>query len=508
MRPILTPAEAAELDRGSQDRGISVDTLMENAGRETARVAADVAGGTYGRRAVVVCGKGNNGGDGLVAARHLAAAGLAVTIVLLEPVEGLRGPAAVNLGRLEHSRVRVRAFAPGVVEREAGRADVAVDAIFGTGFRGRPEGATATAIDELNGCGASIVAVDIPSGVNGDSGAVAASAIWADVTVTFGALKPGLVLLPGAERAGVLEVVDIGFPQELVRGDLWLIEEDDVAAMLPSRALDTHKRASGVVIVIGGSRLMTGAVCLAAQAAYRAGAGLVTMAVPKGILPVVQTVVREATFVALPETADGTIAAMVDPVVELLAAADAVAIGPGMTTQAETAEWIRTTVRSCPVPTIVDADGLNAFAGRAGELGDRRSEVVLTPHAGEFARLSGTSAGEIATDRIGSVRKLSAETNATVLLKGTHTLIGSPDGVVRVNPTGGPFLATGGTGDVLTGAIAGLLARGLAPADAASAGAFLHGLAGARAARETGEGTTAGDVLGRLAEIAREVRSA
>ncbi|MGE5460055.1 MAG: NAD(P)H-hydrate dehydratase [Solirubrobacterales bacterium] len=506
MRPILTPAQAAALDRASQARGITTATLMENAGREVARATAAVAGGLYGSRAVIVCGKGNNGGDGLVAARHLARWGVRVTVLLLEAAEDLREPADANFARLAETNVRVRPFSDSLLARELARADVAVDAIFGTGFRGLPEDDHAAAIEGLNEGGVPVVAVDIPSGVNGDTAAVEGEAVWADVTVTFGAAKVGVVLLPGAERAGLVEVVDIGFPPDLLESDLWLMGETDVAELLPTRAIETHKREAGVVLVVGGSRLMTGAVCLAAAAASRVGAGLVQVAVPEGILPVVQSLVREATFLALPETPQGTVAPEATAALaERLAAADALALGPGMTTDPATAGWIRETVAQAPIPTVLDADGLNAFAGRASELASRRADLVLTPHAGEFARLAGGTARDVEADRVGHVRKLAAETQATVLLKGTRTLVGTPDGQVRVNPTGGSYLATGGTGDVLTGAIAGLLARGLPSVDAASVGAFLHGRAGALAAARAGEGTTAGDVLEHLAEAVREV---
>ncbi len=506
MRPVLSPAEAGELDRASQARGIEASSLMERAGREVARGAAAVTGGIYGRRAVVVCGKGNNGGDGLVAARYLATWGMRVTVILLGEPADLREPAASNLVRLAEAGVRARAFTPARLLRELARADVAVDAVFGTGFRGVPEDEWAEAIAALNGAAVPVVAVDIPSGVNGETAAVEGDAVWAEVTVTFGAAKAGVILPPGTEHAGLVEVVDIGFPADLVRTDLWLLERTDVAGLLPRRGFETHKRAAGVAVVIGGSRLMTGAVCLAAEAAYRAGAGLVTVAVPEGILPVVQTRLRETTFIPLPETAEGTVAASIERLEEGLEAADAVAIGPGMTTQEETAAYVRTLVRSCPVPLVVDADGLNAFAGRAPELGDRRAEAVLTPHAGEFARLAGASAREVGADRVGHARKLSAETDATVLLKGSRTVVAEPGGRVRVNPTGGPFLATGGTGDVLTGIITGLLAQGLEPADAAVCGAYVHGVAGHRAAERLGDGTVAGDVLEQVAEAIAEVR--
>ena len=505
MKPVLTPAEAAILDRESQARGIDAASLMERAGREVARAATTVAGGVSGRRAVVLCGKGNNGGDGLVAARHLGRWGIRTSVVMLEPPESLKQPAATSFRRLGETDARVRPFSPPTLARELGRADVAVDAIFGTGFRGSPEGDWERAIAGLNDWGGPVVAVDIPSGVNGETGAVEGLAVTADVTVTFGATKLGIVLLPGALYAGLIEVVDIGFPADLLRADVGLTEGEDVAAMLPARPPDTHKRDAGVVTVIGGSRLMTGAVSLMGEAAYRAGAGLVSVAVPEGILPVVQTAFRETTFIPLPATRAGTVAGPADRLDEVVRSADAVAIGPGMTTDEETATFIRSFVRSCPVPIVVDADGLNAFTGRAAELADRRAEAVLTPHAGEFARLAGITAADVGVDRVGHARKLASDVQATVLLKGSRTVIASADGRVRINTTGGPSLATGGTGDVLTGMIAGLIARGLAPLDAATAGAYLHGIAGALAGAEKGEGATAGDVLSRVPGAVAEV---
>jgi NAD(P)H-hydrate epimerase len=331
------------------------------------------------------------------------------------------------------------------------------------------------------------------------------AAVRADLTVTFGAAKPGVVLHPGAAYAGVVEVADIGFPEDLVRSDLGLVEADDVVSWLPRREPETHKRAAGYAVVIGGSRTMTGAVGLMAGGAYRAGAGLVGAAVPASILPVVQGAIREAVFAPLPETDAGTAAGPGERLKAMLGEARAVALGPGMTTDARTAEWVRQLVRASKIPVVLDADGLNAFAGRAGDLADRRSDLVLTPHAGEFARLANLGAREVAADRVAHVRKLAAETQAVVLLKGSRTLVGTPDGAVRVNPTGGPFLATGGTGDVLTGMIAGLLARGVAPADAASAAAYVHGVAGAMAAAVAGEGATAGDVLAMVAPAFAEV---
>jgi ADP-dependent NAD(P)H-hydrate dehydratase / NAD(P)H-hydrate epimerase len=463
-----------------------------------ARAARDVAGGAYGRRAVVVCGKGNNGGDGLAAARYLSRWGLGVTVVLLADPGSVQGAAESNFTRFVAAGGRWKPFEPDLLRRELDRSDVAIDAIFGTGFRGAPGGDFAAAIGAMND-GPPVVAVDIPSGVEGETGAVGAGAVRASVTVTFGALKPGVVFHPGAAHAGDVEVVDIGFPPELVRSDLSLVEAADVARLLEPREPETTKRRAGVVLVVAGSRAMTGAAVLAATAATRAGAGLVTLAVPRGILPVVEAVLTEGTFLPLPETDAGTISEDAWPAVEeRLSGVTGAAIGPGLTTDPPTAELVRRFVRECPVPFVLDADGLNAFEGRSAALLERRAEAVLTPHAGEFGRLTDLSAEEVAQDRVGHARKGAAEFRCAVLLKGSRTVVAEPDGRATVNPTGGPYLASGGTGDVLTGTIAALLARGLRPADAAMVGAYVHGLAGRLAAEEIGDGVVASDLLPRL----------
>jgi ADP-dependent NAD(P)H-hydrate dehydratase / NAD(P)H-hydrate epimerase len=507
MKPVLTPEEATDLDRETQLRGTGAEVLMERAGRAVARAAREVAGGAYGRRAVVVCGKGNNGGDGLVAARHLDRFGIRTTVVLLEAPVALREPAASNARRLaEVPGVRVRTFHERGLDRELARADVAVDALFGTGFRGMPEDAWAAAIAGLNASQAPVVAVDIPSGVHGSTGAVEGEAVRATLTVTFGAPKLGAVLMPGAEHAGVVRVVDIGFPDELIRARAWLTEPSDVGGWLPARDPDTHKRASGVLVVVAGSRGMTGAARLIATAAGRIGAGLVTVASAEGSIPQIQAGLTEPTFLPLPETAAGTVALdAVEPVVERLEAADALAIGPGLTTDEGTVGFVREVVRRSPVPVVLDADGLNAFTGDGSTLADRQADAVLTPHVGEFSRLTGVKARDLDADRPTHVRALAAQTGAVALLKGNRTVIADPDGRVFVNVTGSPVLATAGTGDVLTGMIGGLLARGVPPQEAAAAAAYLHGLAGLFAGRDLGEGAVAGDVLQRVPEAVAHV---
>jgi NAD(P)H-hydrate epimerase len=500
MLPILTPAQAMALDRDAAARGVAVLDLMERAGRAVARAAQDIAGGAYGRRAVVVCGSGNNGGDGLVAARHLERAGLGVAAVLIAGPSSFAGPAAENFRRFHASGGRWRTLgegSPGMVglRRELSRADVAIDAMFGTGFHGPAAGTAAAAIEAVNASAAAVVAVDIPSGVDGESGAVAGPAIEADTTVTFGALKPGVAFYPGAAFAGEVLVADIGFPPDLVRSDLVLVESRDVAPPVVDR--EAHKRSRGTALIVAGSRRMTGAAALCASSAGRAGAGLVVLAVPESIVPVVQGLVPEAVFAPLPETPEGTIAASaVSQVLERAADAHAVAIGPGLTTNEETAQAVRRLVAECERPMVVDADGLGAFAGRAELLAERRAPAVLTPHAGEFGRLVGMSAQDVGADRVGLVRKAAEELRCTVLLKGPRTLVADPDGIVRVNPTGGPSLATGGTGDVLTGMVAAhLAARRGEPTTVAVAAAFEHGLAGDLAASELGDGMVASDLL-------------
>jgi NAD(P)H-hydrate epimerase len=456
-----------------------------------------------------VCGKGNNGGDGLVAARQLGRWGMRTTVVLLEDPDELREPSAANARRLsEIPGVRVRTFNERGLRRELARADVSVDAIFGTGFRGMPEDEWASAIASLNEADAPAVAVDIPSGVNGATGVVEGEAVRARLTVAFGAPKLGTVVMPGADHAGIVRVVDIGFPDDLVRVGAWLTEPSDVAAWLPMRDTDTHKRASGVLVVVSGSRSMTGAAGLIAGAAGRVGAGLVTVAAPEGAMPQIQAGLIEPTFLPLPETADGTVAPEAAALLlERLQTADALAIGPGLTTNDQTVAFVRDVVRRSPVPVVLDADGLNAFTGDGQALGDRDSDAVLTPHVGEFTRLTGVKPRDLDADRPAHVRALARQTGAVALLKGSRTVIADRDGRVFVNVTGSSVLATAGTGDVLTGMIGGLLARGVASSESAAAAAYLHGLAGMFAGGDLGEAALAGDVLERVPDAVKHVEA-
>jgi hydroxyethylthiazole kinase-like uncharacterized protein yjeF len=502
MKPVLSPEQAVELDRAARERGISAADLMERAGWAVARACADLVGGTYGRRAVVVCGKGNNGGDGFVAARHLSRWGVRVGVILIGHRGGLREPAAGNLARLAEAGVRVHAFESRELDRELARANIAVDAIFGTGSHGVPEGDWAAAIEAMNAAPIPVVAVDIPSGVDATSAAVDGVAVRADLTVAFGAAKTGEVLLPGAEFAGDLRVADIGYPDGLIPDAVGLTEPPDVVEILPERAADAHKKASGTLVVVAGSRRMTGAAKLIGRAASRMGAGYVVVAVPASILPVIQIELTETVFLPLPETDAGSVGPdALEVVLGALEGADAMSVGPGLSTEPGTRTFVRALVRECAVPFVLDADGLNAFAGDVDAIADRKADAVLTPHLGELGRLT-----EPNRDRLAAARVLAARSNAVALVKGSRSVIAAPDGSAWINPTGSPVLATAGTGDVLTGVIGGLLARGSRPSAAAWAGAYLHGVAGILAGRELAEGTVAGDVVERLPEAIELVR--
>ncbi len=505
MIPVLTSTEAQSSDRLMIERGTSLETLMERAGLAVARSAAALAGGAYGKRAVIVSGKGNNGGDGLVAARHLAARGMAVDVFLLSDRESLGSHAHAQLDALARGGHVARAGSADRISRALARSDVAIDAIFGTGFRGVPEAQHLQAIEALNAGSAPVVSVDVPSGVEGDTGAVRGAAVSADVTVAMVAPKLGDVLHPGAAHAGVLEIADIGIPAELLRADVSVIEAADVRGWLPVRPDAAHKRSSGVVLVIAGSAHMTGAPRLVAEGALRAGAGLVTIAVPEPILQVVQATAVEPTFLGLPAT-DGALSEEAwDVLAPELDRFDAVALGPGLSTAPAAAALARRIVLESVVPVVADADAINAFAGRASDLHNRAALGVITPHTGEFGRLFGIPSSEVLEDRLGFVRKAAAETGGVVLLKGPRTVVAIPDGDVWINPTGGPALATGGSGDVLTGVIAALIARGLGGAEAAATGAFLHGMSGEIVSRRTGEGSTASDIARAVPEAVASI---
>jgi NAD(P)H-hydrate epimerase len=496
------------LDRHTiETLGVSGELLMESAGRAVAEVVLAERAGRDGD-VLVVCGAGNNGGDGFVAARHLHAVGVPVRVLLIGERRRLRGDAAAHATRLERAGV---AIATGAV-RAAGAA-VVVDALFGTGLDRAVTGPAAAAIRRITAArpAARVVAVDLPSGLDADTGQEHGVCVAADVAVTIGLPKLGLVLEPGRTRAGRVVVARIGIadvaPRTAPDAELWT--ERAAAARLPARPPGGHKGVFGHVLVVAGSRGKTGAAALAAEGAGRSGAGLVTIACPAATNEILEVKCTEAMTAPVADTAEGSFAAAaLGALLDLARERDVVAFGPGIGRAAETQKLARDFASRCPRPLVLDADGLFPFAGRAlAALKARKSATILTPHPGEAGRLLGVSAAAINRDRVGAARRLAVEAGSLVILKGATSIVAAADGRTAANATGGPVLGTGGTGDVLTGIVAGLLGQGLPAFDAAALGTWLHGRAGDRlAARRGSSGVLASEVAAELPALCAALR--
>ena len=513
----LVGAEAMRaLDRHTiETLGVPGELLMESAGRAVAEaVLAERAGGARPGPVLVVCGVGNNGGDGFVAARHMALLGVPVRVALVGDARKLRGDAAANWKRLERLGV---AREPARF-RTAGVA-IVVDALFGTGLDRKIEGAAAAAIRRIAAARppACVVAVDLPSGLDADTGMAHGSAVEADVTVTLGLPKLGLALEPGRSLAGRILVARIGIADALpsdeerrvgpaAGAELWTAA--GAARCLPARPAAGHKGSFGHVLVVAGSRGKAGAAALAAEGAARAGAGLVTIACPAGINEILQVKRTETMTAPVADTAEGGLSAgSLTAILALARERDVVALGPGLGREAETQKLVRDLAARVTAPLVIDADGLFGLAGESAALKARKAATILTPHPGEAARLLATTPAAINADRVGAARRLAEKTASIVVLKGAGTVISGPDGRVAVNPTGGPVLGSGGTGDVLTGIVAALLAQGLAPFEAAALAAWLHGWAGDRlAARRGRSGVLAGELAAELPEAVEALR--
>jgi NAD(P)H-hydrate epimerase len=516
--PVLTADEMRRADHHTiEEVGLPGPVLMENAGAAVAQVVDERF--PAARRVVVLCGRGNNGGDGFVVARRL---GPRAEAILLGDRDAVKGDARTHLVACERSGGRVTVVADEAAWARARarveEADVVVDAVLGTGLRSAPSGFAADAVAVILGrfeAGVPVVAVDLPSGLPSDGGLVTWPAARATVTVTFAAPKQGHVLPPACHHVGELVVADIGISAQSVAAagpSLFLLEDEDAAAAFPLRRREAHKGDFGHVLVVAGSVGKTGAAVLAAGGALRAGAGLVTVATPEPCLAVVAAARPEAMTEPLAATPGGAIdEAALPRLLELAAERDAVVLGPGIGQDPRTRALVRGLVRACPVPLVVDADGLNALAPLAGEAGAldrlrREAATVLTPHPGEMARLLGLRTSEVQHDRPGAAVALARETGAVVILKGERTVVAEPSGRAAVAGTGNPGMATGGTGDVLAGVVGSLLARHGALLSATAA-AFVHGQAGDIAARERGEeGLTAGDVVDALPAAIESVR--
>lgn len=482
MEPVLQPEEM----RGADEATIASSTpgyeLMERAAFAVASVALGMIGGAYGRRVVVVAGKGNNGGDGIAASRHLARAGASVVVFLIEDPSGDAARHLEATRRLSpRGFVRIVPWAPALFEREAARCDLVIDAIFGTGFRGAPRGEAAEAIAAVASCRRPVLAVDIPSGVSGTDGSIEGVALRADVTVAIQALKAGNAL---SILCGRVDVADIGIA---LPGVLTFVPSAaDVADALPALGPDTNKYERGAAAILAASPGMTGAAVLAATSAMRAGAGIVFLGVPRSCIEPIEAAVTEAVKVPLADVEGQLDAKSVDEMADKLSKARVLAVGPGIGRGPRATSAVRRAIE-VPLPLVVDADGLTALAeimrDEPNVLREREQPVVLTPHGGEFERLWRSAP----VDRLSAARQAAARWGAVVHLKGRRSITAAPDGRAWIDTTQTPVLATAGSGDVLTGIVTALCARGVEPAGAAWMAACLLGLAG-RLADPSGDG--------------------
>ncbi|MBM3321688.1 MAG: NAD(P)H-hydrate dehydratase [Candidatus Eisenbacteria bacterium] len=508
---VLTPEEMRRADRIAIDAlGVPGIDLMRRAGSEVGRVLLDRFG-SYGNRFAVLSGKGNNGGDGFGAARWLADRGALVEIFLFGRAEELAGDAAESFQAACSPRILIHELPDSTQDDRAARrierADVVVDALLGTGFSGAPRGRIAEAIRLSRRARGVVAAIDIPSGVDGLCGLVEGEAVCADLTITLCRPKVGLYLHPGRAHAGEIVTVPIGMPEKALEGAggrAFLFDEEAARRLVRPRARDAHKGHFGRILIAGGSPNYTGAPLLAGRAAIRTGGGLVTLGLPASLRGAYAGAVLELMTLALADedgshTEKGAALLLADP-----GRFDVLAVGPGFGRGDGPRAFLRRVLAGWGGPLVIDADGLHAIAGEKDAIASSRARIVFTPHLGELEALSGARRESILADRTGFVREWAAAFRAVLLLKGNPTLVADPEGIVSINTSGNPGMATAGSGDVLTGTIAALLGAGLSAPEAARLGVWLHGRAGDRAAERKGEaGLVAGDLIESLPDALR-----
>ncbi len=512
---LLTADEMREMDRQTiENFGIPGRVLMENAGRGAVRMMFDHFSGIRAEPVGVAAGRGNNGGDGFVIARYLAAAGIDVTVYLLSETDKVAGDARANLDLLAPLGIPVvelpdeNTFSP--YKTEMGKKRIWVDAILGTGLTKEVKGYFRAVIEFINSLQRPVFAVDIASGVHTDTGRPCGTCIHADATATFAFAKLGHIVQPGAAFTGRLNIIDIGIPPhiiETVAPRQKVVRGDTIRNFVTHRPPEAHKGHTGHLMAVAGAAGTTGAAAMTAMSALRAGAGLVTLGVPETVNAAVEPQVTEAMTRPLADTGTGVLSdAGAEEILAMLSDKDALAVGPGMGTADETRRLVEKLVRESPVPVVVDADGINNLAENPEILKNKKSDVVLTPHPGEMARLTATSAREIQQDRIGAARAFAETYGVHLVVKGARTVIAHPDGRIDINPTGNPGMASGGMGDVLTGMIAGWICQGCPAADAAALSVYLHGAAADMLADRRGpHGYLATDVMGFLPDALKAV---
>jgi len=496
------------------ETGIPGIVLMENAAIRVVEEISGFLGSLGGKTIFVFAGKGNNGGDAFAVARLLLNRDAKVCVYCTASKKDITGDALINLSILEKIGIRVSELVDGTrlesVRRELLTADVIIDGIFGTGIRGQVEGLPAEVIGTINSSGKPVISIDIPSGINGETGKMLGCSIKAVKTVTFALPKIGLVVHPGCEYAGELVVADISIPKKVIDSmeiKTNLIDRELVSGIIPERRTDSNKGDYGKVLVVTGSLGMTGAGYLTAGSALRSGSGLVYLGVPSSLVSVYDSALRESVTIPLEDEGKGFISRKcIDKLVDLMRNKDVVAMGPGLSVNNDITEVVGTVIDKAGIPLVLDADALNAVSGDISMLRKLKVKTVVTPHPGEMARLTGRSIEDIQSGRMTAAQDFASEYGVITVLKGAKTIVALPDGHVYINPTGNPGMASGGAGDVLTGIIAGLIGQGVEPENAAIAGVYIHGLAGDRAAEKKGmHGIIAGDIVEELPYIIKEL---
>ncbi len=521
MQPVFTAELMRDCDRRAiEEAHVPGIVLMENASRGAVDAIENKYGTLDGKNLVIVCGKGNNGGDGYGVARHALNRGARVTCAQLCPEQERRGDARVNLEILMVEKevnsdvafhdVRSSKDLVDLLALES--PDLIVDAVLGTGFTGQVDEFLSSAFTTMNEYGCPIVALDIPSGIHANTGTVGGNAIIADLTPTMGGLKQGLLFGDGFEHAGEIVVVDIGMPPSVTMGspcDTWLVDEEDVWPLLMPHRFDVHKYQNGSIFLIAGSPGLTGAATLASEAALRAGGGMVWLGVPASLNPILEEKLTEVMTVPLAENADHMVSmAAWDTIASFLRRADAAVVGPGMGRNEETGELIRRVIREAAIPLVVDADALFALIGHTDILKAAPAARILTPHLGEFARLIGKSSRDLPADRVAMTVDFASAHNVTLVLKGAPTITADSDGAAYINSSGNPGMATAGSGDVLSGIIAAFLTREIPVTDAVSGAVYIHGAAGDIAAARIGEnGMISGDLLDALPQALKAIEN-
>jgi len=507
---VASVSQMRKMDRTAVEQyGMPEEILMENAGHGAYTVLCKEIG-VWGKKFVVLCGPGNNGGDGFVVARKIHADGAEVEVLILGKKDRYHGAAGKNLDILRRLPVEIRqAAALEEIERAGASADFLIDAVFGTGLSREVEGIYKEAIPWINGSGKKVLSLDIPSGINGDTGRIMGVAVKADYTVTFGLPKTGNLLYPGFEHGGKLYLTHISFPPALYRLDSLKLETNDPPG-LPPRDRSGHKGTFGNVLVIAGAAAYFGAPYLAAMSFLKAGGGYCRLAAPRSMIPFLAGKASEVVFIPQEETAGGSISlSNKDSLLELAAGMDLIVLGPGMSLEADTQRLARKLAAAIDKPLIIDGDGITAVCQDLSIVSRRRAKTILTPHPGELSRLTGRTVPQILDDPIAILQQTAGDLNAFIVLKGAHSLIGYPDQRVFINFTGNPGMGSAGSGDVLAGTIAAMFCLGLPAGDALRKGVFIHGFAADLAAEKIGEdGITARNILKYLPYALKKERAA